>query len=429
MTGAAAVGTTGDFWNQVTNANTTNQALSDVLNATSGATLTVINASGLGGYGGYVNSPSNIIPLFSNILYDTNNSTPITLTFNGVSAGVYDLYVYSGGDGTSNRVSTATIVGGASATVGPDNPPPAKTLASPANYVELPVTVTGSGSFQMTFISTSEADLDGLQLVNVGSPLTWTGAGGSGGNANWDFTTTNWKVTGSSTPAVYSEPSLVTFDDGEANTNITVLSAQSNGVNPSTVTFTANSTPYTFTNGAGNSNGISGPGSVTLNGTGAVTFNSANTYTGPTTINAGTLRINNSNSLQNSTTTVNVNGGLLFGAGIGTANLGAIAGTGNVALSDTTTPTPAAVSLVAGSNGASTMYSGVLSGFGSLTKSGSGVLTLTNFNTYGGNTSITGGTLKLALQLSPSASISAPMRRAVQIFWLPAHLPVSPLLR
>jgi autotransporter-associated beta strand protein len=148
-------------------------------------------------------------------------------------------------------------------------------------------------------------------------------------------------------------------------------------------------------------NGISGSASVTLNGTGSVTFNSPNTYTGATTINAGTLRINNANSLQHSTAVVNVNGGLVFGPGVGAFNVGALAGKGNVALTDSGS---AAVNLVVGSNGASTNFFGNLTGAGSINKTGGGTLVLEGTNTYAGPTTISGGTLGLGF-LVPSSIV------------------------
>ena len=81
--------------------------------------------------------------------------------------------------------------------------------------------------------------------------------------------------------------------------------------------------------------------------------------------------------------------------GIGTFNIAGLAGTGNVALNDTN-GNP--VNLVAGSNGSSTAYSGVLSGNGSLDKVGSGTLTLGGMNTYSGPTTVNNGTLVAGVQ-------------------------------
>jgi autotransporter-associated beta strand protein len=53
------------------------------------------------------------------------------------------------------------------------------------------------------------------------------------------------------------------------------------------------------------------------------------------------------------------------------------------------------VALSVGGNGQSTVYSGQLSGAGSLTKLGTGTLTLTGANAYLGLTTVKAGTLEL----------------------------------
>ena len=85
------------------------------------------------------------------------------------------------------------------------------------------------------------------------------------------------------------------------------------------------------------------------------------------------LQLGIANALPSSTVTVNVNGGLSFATGI-SPTIGGLAGTGNVALTDASNN---AISLTVGGNGVSTAYSGVLSGSGSLIKTGNGPLTLT----------------------------------------------------
>ncbi|NTW52672.1 MAG: filamentous hemagglutinin N-terminal domain-containing protein, partial [Chlorobiaceae bacterium] len=104
---------------------------------------------------------------------------------------------------------------------------------------------------------------------------------------------------------------------------------------------------------------ISGSGSLTQSGTSTLTLTGINTYGGGTTISAGTLSI---------------------GAG---GTVGAISGN----ITDN-------ASLVFNRSNAYT-YGGVITGSGSLTKLGGGILTLTGNNGYTGNTYITGGTLQV----------------------------------
>ena len=65
---------------------------------------------------------------------------------------------------------------------------------------------------------------------------------------------------------------------------------------------------------------------------------------------------------------------------------------------------PAAVALSVGGNNASTTFSGALSGSGSLTKVGSGMLTLTGWNTYSGDTTVSMGTLAILSGQLPAGS-------------------------
>ena len=105
---------------------------------------------------------------------------------------------------------------------------------------------------------------------------------------------------------------------------------------------------------------ISGPGSVTKTAAGILSFVNSNTYSGGTTVSAGTLQL-----------------------GDGSTSNGSLAG--NVTNNAT----------LAFANPAAQTYSGVISGTGSLTKTGpAGTLILTNSNTYSGGTTVSAGTLQ-----------------------------------
>jgi autotransporter-associated beta strand protein len=158
-----------------------------------------------------------------------------------------------------------------------------------------------------------------------------------------------------------------------------------------------------------------------------------NTYSGTVTVNPLTvsgsggsyLYLIGTNALANAT--INLTGNNLAGSSrMGTATLlfgdgnvdgpgyntiGGLAGSGNFVLANTILFTGgtgysngAPVALTVGYNNASTTYSGVMSGAGSLIKVGTGTLTLSGANTYSGNTTVRAGTLALAQPTLASGS-------------------------
>jgi fibronectin-binding autotransporter adhesin len=142
------------------------------------------------------------------------------------------------------------------------------------------------------------------------------------------------------------------------------------------------------------SDGGSGNG-ITTGGANTVVLSAANTFSGPTTIAGGSLDLANGMALQNSTVTLS-GGSLTFDPSVPGAafTLGGLSGGNNINLAANVTGYPTALSI--GNNGATTTYSGVMSGPGSLTKAGSGTLYLSGANTFTGNTQVAGGVLQLA---------------------------------
>ncbi len=132
---------------------------------------------------------------------------------------------------------------------------------------------------------------------------------------------------------------------------------------------------------------MSGTGGLAKAGTGVFTLSGANTYTGATTINAGTLQLGAAERIAN-TSAVTVAGGATFNLNNFAETIGSLSGAGNVTLGSGT--------LIAGGNNTSTTYSGIMSGTGGLTKAGTGVFTLSGANTYTGTTTINAGMLRVA---------------------------------
>ena len=130
---------------------------------------------------------------------------------------------------------------------------------------------------------------------------------------------------------------------------------------------------------------------LTKMGPNTLTLTASDAYTGPTTISGGTLQLGNALALQQSTLNTSGTGSLSFGT-LTSGTLGGLTGSGLLTLSNTAS---SAVALSVGNNNASTTYAGTMSGLGSLTKIGTGTLTLIGSNTYAGPTTISGGTLQL----------------------------------
>lgn len=119
----------------------------------------------------------------------------------------------------------------------------------------------------------------------------------------------------------------------------------------------------------------SGTGQLIKNGTANLTLNGNNTFSGGTTLNAGTLTLGNANGLGS--------GGLLVG-GAATLDNSAAFGIGNAI-------TLNAGLTVAGNNDLS--LNGVIDGAGSLTKNGLSDLTLAGSNTFTGALNIVSGSV------------------------------------
>ncbi len=176
----------------------------------------------------------------------------------------------------------------------------------------------------------------------------------------------------------------------------------------------------TFTIGSGASTGVIalGTGGVTINNTGTTTFagTAANTYSGATTVNSGTLILGKSANV------ISVNGNLIIGDGAGAAAIVQVVTGGGAQIAANSAVTinsdgtlnlngqsntvaqlnassaAAQVTLgagtltVGGNSNLNSSYAGTITGTGGLTKAGSGALTLTNASSsYTGATAINTG--------------------------------------
>jgi autotransporter-associated beta strand protein len=136
---------------------------------------------------------------------------------------------------------------------------------------------------------------------NAGS-LVWQGTNGN----NWDITTTNWL--NSSAADRFYNLDLVQFDDTSTNGNVNIVGT----LQPATVLVTNNLLNYTIGGGV-----LAGFTSLTKNGSGTLTLNSSNSFSGGIFVNGGTLQFVN-NYFAGGTGAISLNGGTLYLNGVGT---------------------------------------------------------------------------------------------------------------
>jgi autotransporter-associated beta strand protein len=272
-------------------------------------------------------------------------------------------------------------------------------------------TVTGLGVRQSATLGNTGAGSGFITLAITGNTPVWTGAA----NANWTTTAQpapfNWMLQPAGTTTQFLTNDQVLFDD--TATGLTAINIADASVSPASVVFNNSSKNYSVSSVGGF--GIAS-GSISKSGTGSLTLRTANTYSGGTALNAGTLNINNASAIGTGTLTIAAgttidntsgsaitlstnnaqiwNGDFAFG-GSNDLNLG----TGAVTL---------ASSLHLTTNGTATLtVGGTIGGTGAgLFKEGTGTLSLNGANTFDGGVTIDAGTVRAgnALALGPSTN-------------------------
>jgi len=223
--------------------------------------------------------------------------------------------------------------------------------------------------------------LGGAIFVQAGGTVTLTGAltidgtntaaGGAGGAGYLGGTGLNGKGFGSAIFYQGTQGTTSTLSFGAGAQSISAVMADyvgSGGTNP---------------NGGANANDQGGSLAIAKSGTGTLTLGGANTYSGGTSVNAGTLQLSGAGTLGAATATTKIAGGTL--------DLGG------------TTQTQAAVNLAGGTlqngtiNAAISSTGGTINGIGgaaSVTAS-AGTTIVAGTNAYTGATTVNGGTLQV----------------------------------
>ncbi|NBV87202.1 MAG: hypothetical protein EBS01_13280, partial [Verrucomicrobia bacterium] len=354
----------------------------------SGGTPVFINAQSFGSgtiafnggglqYGGAVSTDlsSRIATLTSDAVIDTNGRSITFSTGLQGSAGLKKL-----GSGTLVLSGTNSF-GGAVEVVAGTLQVGSGTLGSLAASATvnagafLSFARSDSGSYAGSLSGSGTVEQDGS------GALTLTGAGS--GFTGTMLLNNGVLVLGNS---LALDSSLLRFNGGSLKygSGITTdLSAQIDSI-PSgkTAVVDTNGNNVTFTTALG------GAGGLTKLGGGALTFNSTNSYAGPTTVSAGSLIYSGVSS-----------GSVALTGGALTYNLNGLTLSGTVAAS-------AGTSVFLNNSNVTTggSFAGVVSGAGRLVKNGAGSITLLSSQTNTGGANISAGTLTLGTALDNQSS-------------------------
>ncbi|WP_342361553.1 autotransporter domain-containing protein [Terrarubrum flagellatum] len=284
--------------------------------------------------------------------------------------------------GTVSLTSGMAIQFGSSATFNVSSSGPFQFLGGSAQTAAINVLAGGTVEFQ-NGASAGNAVIDNANILSfyggstANAATITTSAGG--------VTAFNNSSTGGTAAFVFTGNGMLDIS-GLSSSGMTAGSIESTsatsqiilGANNLTVGATGASTTFAgVISGAG--------GSLTKTGTGSLTLTGVNTYSGATTISGGVLIVNSSAALGDGslTNTLVFDGGILrTAAAINSPADRAVTVNATGGTIDT--------------NGFDSTILGILSGSGSFTKTGAGVLTLDgDTSTFTGSTTITAGTLAL----------------------------------
>lgn len=342
---------------------------------------------------------------------DTSTLTVGSLTYSG--AGTMSLTTSNAGVGPLLATTTLNTTGANSVSLNLTNAEGIWTNPSYSLVSYSTLGGTGFAAFQLGTV----ARLGGRQtatLSNSGSAISVTIGGVLpvwSGSVDGTWTAgpvANWKNLNGGAATNFVNGDGVLFDDtATGTTNLQITGAT---VTPTATKFSNSSLDYSVSSSGGF--GIGGTGNLVKEGTAALTLNTANTYSGGTSLNGGTLNVNNASAIGTGALTVadgttidNTSGGAIT---LSTNNAqtwnGNITFGGTNALNMGTGAIPLTANRIVTVNGtAPVTLGGVVSGAFSLTKNGTGTLTLAGANTYSGGTTISAGALNLTGALPAGA--------------------------
>ena len=286
--------------------------------------------------------------------------------------------------------------------------------------------IGGAGGAGLVFADGGTATIDAAVRGGGGGLGIVSGLGGAGiiGGGLTLRLGANANVAGGLTASSTNRASALVFTGGS-----NILSLQTGAILTGGISLNTNTTTLQFdqANNYTLPNVIAGAGSVRIAGPGSLILTGANSYTGGTVIDGGSLWIGDQGTSGSITGNVVNNSILGFGRSNDITFDGAISGTGSVVKNGAGTLTLLGTSIYTGGtainagtlrvgggstsgsitgdvvNNATlafdrsdaTSFAGGISGTGAVAKNGAGTLTLTGTNSYTGGTTINGGVLRI----------------------------------
>ncbi|MDH6182858.1 autotransporter domain-containing protein [Polaromonas sp. CG_23.6] len=358
---------------------------------------------GRGGLGGPTSSAGGVgVSATVATSFESSGTVRGGLSGDGLSRA--DAIRFTGGNSFLGLVSTSVIEG--------------NVVGSLSNSDTLGLSGSTDASFNTALIGPTAQYRNFAGFQKLGSN-TWTLTGSTTALTPWQIFSGTLAI--SSDANLGDAAGVLTLNGGTLRSTADIITNRAMVLGQGSTLETDTGTKYT-------SNGVmSGPGKLTKAGQGTAIFTADNTYTGGTTITAGTLELGNGGTIGSIVGNVANSGTLAFNRSDAAAFDGAISGAGNVQQRGTGTTTltgantyTGGTTITAGTlalgNGGTTgtitgdvansgtlafnrsdaaAFDGAISGAGNVQKRGTGTTTLTGANTYTGGTTITAGTLAL----------------------------------
>ena len=338
---------------------------------------------------------SGAVTLTGHATINVDSGAGLTLA-GGLGDGVGTFNLTKGQAGTLTLAGTAsydgsTTVNAGTLSIGADSHLGSGTLTlaagttldvTGATTIDNAVTLSGNATVQAASAVTFSGAVSGAGGLTKTGAGTLTLAGSNGFTGNVDLSAGGLTLSGGSavddgSALAMSSGTTLTLSASEAVGSLSGTGTVALGAN--TLTSGGNGTSTSF------SGNIGGTGALIKAGAGTLTLSGTNTYTGATTVSAGTVQVQNGAAIGDDSA-VSVASGAFLVLSAAEA-IGSLAGAGTVTLGANT--------LTTGGNNGSTTFSGTVAGSGGVVKNGSGTLTLSGTNTYTGATSVTAGTLAL----------------------------------